>query len=659
MPPRRSSYASVAAGTATASPQSHTPVQSGAFSHLMNPASSASSHPQMPESEQHSQGTHQRSETSTAANERSNWGKGGGPTNHPSQYSFGGVYAVHNTVGSALGDFFVPSYLRESRYMENLESAYKARISTQKEAVLMHTGTSNVPLSANSSSVSLHRMQPSHRGMTYEIVENQPVVEDDGPAPLPSKWAEVDKYGGLEIISDGLDVRYTGPLRTHEHEAAAARADHPMPPQCGIYYYEVSILHKGKEGMIGIGFSGPRVSLERLPGYDSDSWGYHGDDGMTFCCQMTGRKYGPTFTTNDVVGCGVNFMTGCAFFTKNGVLIQGNAFRDLKDIKLYPSVGAKQPGAHLRANFGQMPFMFDIDGMMTREKSNIMADINLANIATLHPPLSEDALIKELISQFLRHDGYVDTAKAFMEEMSAETKALKSGSDAKTDTYTVQEDIDAINRQQIRAAILDGDIDKALKRTNAYYPDVLRQNPRVHFRLRCRKFVEMMRHSTELRNGNLEKRPKPVNGHTEEGYGQAMDLDEPMSNGDGWDEMETEDVGNSLRYEENLNETLRYSQELKIAYKDDPSKEVKDTLTAIFALFAYEDPRVSPIAAVMDQSGRVPVAEELNAAILVSLGKSSVAALERLCQQTEVLLGEISEQGGAGAFINMDHDFLR
>lgn len=42
----------------------------------------------------------------------------------------------------------------------------------------------------------------------------------------------------------------------------------------------------------------------------------------------------------------------------------GNAFRDLRDIKLYPSIGMKKPGAQLRVNFGQMPFMFDIDGMM-------------------------------------------------------------------------------------------------------------------------------------------------------------------------------------------------------------------------------------------------------------------------------------------------------
>ena len=73
--------------------------------------------------------------------------------------------------------------------------------------------------------------------------------------------------------------------------------------------------------MIAIGFSSSKVPLEKLPGWQPDSWAYHGDDGMTFCCESTGKKYGPTFTTNDIVGCGVNFMKGSAFFTKNGVLI--------------------------------------------------------------------------------------------------------------------------------------------------------------------------------------------------------------------------------------------------------------------------------------------------------------------------------------------------
>jgi len=43
----------------------------------------------------------------------------------------------------------------------------------------------------------------------------------------------------------------------------------------------------------------------------------------------------------------------------------------------------------------------------------------------------------------------------------------------------------------------------------------------------------------------------------------------------------------------------------------------------------------------------------------VSLGKSSSAAVELLVQQTEVLISDISEEGGVGALINVGNDFLR
>lgn len=69
---------------------------------------------------------------------------------------------------------------------------------------------------------------------------------------------------------------------------------------------------------IGIGFSSKAVSLSRAPGWEPESWGYHGDDGHCFASQNAGKHYGPTFTTGDVIGCGVNFRTGTAFFTKNG-----------------------------------------------------------------------------------------------------------------------------------------------------------------------------------------------------------------------------------------------------------------------------------------------------------------------------------------------------
>lgn len=41
----------------------------------------------------------------------------------------------------------------------------------------------------------------------------------------------------------------------------------------------------------------------------------------------------------------------------------GTAFREIKG-KLYPSVGLKKSGEHIRVNFGQTPFVFDIDGYM-------------------------------------------------------------------------------------------------------------------------------------------------------------------------------------------------------------------------------------------------------------------------------------------------------
>ena len=47
----------------------------------------------------------------------------------------------------------------------------------------------------------------------------------------------------------------------------------------------------------GIGFSAHGVKLDRLPGWDPHSYGYHGDDGMAFQSCGTGKPYGPIFAT--------------------------------------------------------------------------------------------------------------------------------------------------------------------------------------------------------------------------------------------------------------------------------------------------------------------------------------------------------------------------
>ncbi|KAJ9646405.1 hypothetical protein H2199_002454 [Coniosporium tulheliwenetii] len=662
-PQRRSSYAAVVSGTANSAtaPSFQQPARAGAFSHL--------SHANNPPgyTQPHLPATHSRTQSRTMeadghTNMSESWGKGGSLPSYASQ--FGHIGNGHGAAGSEAQypPFFIPSYLRGSRHAERLEEAHNAKMAARRD--VRSTQSSNAgSLSTSSSSMNLHKMGPSHRGMTHDVIERAPVFVEAATAPFPTRWSESDKFGGLDILQDGMEVRLGGLGKAHE-EAASVRADHPMPRQCGIYYYEVTVVSKGKEGLIGIGFSGRRVNLNRLPGWEPESWAYHGDDGFSFCCTASGKAYGPKFSSLDVIGCGVNFRTNCAFFTKNGVNL-GIAFRDIKSEHLYPSVGMKKPGEHLRVNFGQSPFVFDIDGMVENERLLIQKEISKASVTSLQPRLDEAALVHELVAQYLAHDGYVETARAFTEEVRAESLALANGNTAAVKDLTTEEDLDAINRQKIRAAILDGDIDKALKHTTAYYPSVLRDNENIYFKLRCRKFIEMIRKCNELQSGFHQKSAKATNGHMANDYDDGvfdhqMELDDSVpDSGADWEKMDTEDIDINTRYNTLLQETILYGQELRSEFNNDPRREVKKALEDTFALIAYPDARESSVGNLLEVSRRVPVAEELNSAILVSLGKSSSAALERLVQQAEALVDELGEDGGAGAFVNVRRDFLR
>lgn len=259
---------------------------------------------------------------------------------------------------------------------------------------------------------------------------------------------------------------------------------------------------------------------------------------------------------------------------------------------------------------------------------------------------------------------------------------------------------------------MEGDIDKALKYTNAYYPNVLRDNENIYFKLRCRKFIEMIRRCNDMQPSSdsaagkhPETKKKAGNGHVDTSrYPSVFDHDEmdvdghtlPPTNSNGHthngntsnpDAMDTDSSPKESSTESItlLQETLKYGQELQSEFRNDPRQEVQQALEDTFALIAYENASKSALAPMLEVSGRVPVAEELNGAILgkhslpasrfgkfvlpvteltsllypVSLGKSSSAALEKLIQQTEVLVQDLSEEGGAAAFINVRDDFMR
>ncbi|KAK5109339.1 hypothetical protein LTR62_007108 [Meristemomyces frigidus] len=621
--------------------------------------------------------------------------------------------------------FFTPSYLSRSRHVHRLHREHRRDLEEQREMARQDSISHQpVPPSNNSSTVSLHKTPTAHtiyhRGIVQDVIERSPPQsEEDKTCPLPSRWSEEDKPSGLEIQGEGTEVRFIGSPKTSD-EAASIRSDHPMPQECGIYYYEVTIMSRGKDGMIGIGFSTKKASLYRLPGWENESWAYHGDDGYAFAMTASGKQYGPRFASNDVIGCGVNFRTGEAFFTKNGVYL-GVAFPPIpsdKISKLHPSVGMKKPNEHLRVNFGQTPFVFDIDRMMEQERHTIMNDIRKVDVEQLHPPDDQHTLIHKLIGQYLAHEGYVETARAFSQDVHEQLNAI-SGDTLPFEPPESDDDVHAVNRQKIRKSILDGDIDRALKYTNSYYPHVLedQRNRDIYFRLKCRKFIEMMRRYAELvattsspitvtkfvapfeRHNQIEADDQAYDPEDEDDADDTqMELDDQLQREtsksldlltddidmDASQEMPPSRKGSHNKQEDLQVAALAYGRELQMEFGGHDAKpETKKELLDLGAIWAYNNPAESPIAGLLDTGKRGVIAEEVNGAILgrlllnnvipkaficvlmfgywflVSLGKPSSAALEKLCAQTEALLDEAAAKGGgAAAFVRVCGDLL-
>ncbi|KPJ10392.1 Ran-binding protein 9 [Papilio machaon] len=312
-----------------------------------------------------------------------------------------------------------------------------------------------------------------------------PNVNED-ETPLPRSWSTKDKFSYIGLSQNNLRVHYKGGSpgpgrrphlpylhlrlwmyrhgKTHK-DAASVRATHPIPAACGLYYFEVRIVSKGRDGYMGIGLSAHGVNMNRLPGWDKHSYGYHGDDGHSFCSSGTGQPYGPTFTTGDVIGCGVNLVDNTCFYTKNGHHL-GIAFRGLPYSKmmkfawcvsaadLVPDGGAdmlRELRARTRLAIDEFPLP-DAQGQWQQ-------------------------VLHRMVSSYLVHQGYCSTALAF----------------SRATGQPIDEDIASIkNRQRISKLVLSGRIGEAIEVTRRAYPDLLERDPDLLFLLKIRQFIEMV-----------------------------------------------------------------------------------------------------------------------------------------------------------------------
>ena len=433
-------------------------------------------------------------------------------------------------------------------------------------------------------------LQESAYAQQYEAAIKAGAVPAE---PLPSMFLDDKAVPPVVTISpDKMEVKFIGPVKNNDTDAASVRSNHPIPPSTGLFYFEATILSKGRDGFIGVGLCRQDVLLSRLPGWEDDSWGYHGDDGHSFCCQGTGKEYGPKFSTNDVIGCAINFASGECFYTKNGVHL-GIAFTGLTGA-LYPSIGLRTVGEQVRVNFGQAPFVFDIDHYYRLEKNRLYQVVRD----------EEDDIsskVQELVSGYLSHNGYAESARAMAVDISSQT--------AKTVIYPPI-DTEASNRQKIRAYFIDGNVDAALHMMEELFANVLAQHELLYFQIRCRKFIEMMRSCGDQRKDDVER--------------QSM-----------------------------INEAMSYGQQLNTMYG--LNANYRAGLEEAFSLLPYPDPLNSPMAHIVSDAGRFRIAEDVNRAILTTSGKSARSELEEI---VALLASKISGLKEGGAFINVHTDFL-
>lgn len=398
--------------------------------------------------------------------------------------------------------------------------------------------------------------------------------------PLPSVMNPEDKSNKMEISPSGLEVKYVGPGRS-DSDAAAIRSNLPVPAQVGIYYFEVKVTNKGRDGYIAVGYAIKSASLGRLTGWEPGTIGYHADDGNLYRGAGTGTSYGPSYTTNDIVGCGINFVEKSFFFTKNGILIGeiGN-LKDKFHLPFFPSVGCRTVGEVLSINFGinnanhQQQFSFDISNFIRKKLRN-------------HFEFPQGLKEYDLILSYLIHCGYKEAARAFLKE-------THSTSDVFEGQLEIEESFKiAQNRRLVIEAIKSGNMLELGEIFRKNFPSFLMENTSIAFKLECLNFIELIRLNEISQTGDK--------------------LSEIIENG------------------------RRLTGQFPPNIIESNSKLLQDTL----ALLAYSQPSQCPVAYLLQKPFKIKLAEEIDLALLAHEGKSPLSPLHQVLRQSQVVMDEL------------------
>ncbi|KAG9397035.1 SPRY domain [Carpediemonas membranifera] len=197
---------------------------------------------------------------------------------------------------------------------------------------------------------------------------------------------------------------------TRSSDVGVATTDIPFPTDIFVGYFEMACTCGGRENAIAIGLICRDSPRNKQPGWTSDTFGYHGDDGRIFNYSGSGTPWGPKYTKGDVVGCGYIPSSGDVFFTVNGEHI-GDAFKGKATGRYCPAIGLHSNGEAVEVNLGVRPFVFDIDTFLL----DLMQKHSLAVRQTQLPQLTP------LVKQYMFHTGAVRSLRAWGDQCDEKT----------------------------------------------------------------------------------------------------------------------------------------------------------------------------------------------------------------------------------------------
>lgn len=200
-----------------------------------------------------------------------------------------------------------------------------------------------------------------------------------------------------------------------------------------------------------------------------------------------------------------------------------------------------------------------------------------------------------------------------------------------------------------------GDVDNALNDTTTTFPTVLeREQGLILFKLRCRKFVELILDAADAL--------KRTQGECADGLPNRAPS-----------------AASAEVAQISLTNALAYGKQLEFDYKDDTRPEIATYLKRTFSVVAYEDPLnvAGEVGRIAGQESRNALAMEMNEAILGMsqgsiypllpltienvievLGKPTQPALEYIYRQSSACLVQLGMMGvGSAVFADPAKEF--